>query len=192
MHFTLFNVHFSVQLGQFWQGCPMNRRALVLVLAALVVLAAVAVGVSQRDSADIGNGSRDARDELPAFEGQLFSGGTLASSEITGPAVIHVFGSWCPTCQGEAPDFAKLQEQRPDLDYVYIAVEDRERGVDDFFAEYGWKRGPVIDDAGREIEDQLGLTGQPHTIFVARDGSIETHRGPGTFDELDEFAARIS
>lgn len=146
---------------------------------------------SADDSADDSESSSGDQRKLPAFEGELFGGGTLASSDIKGPAVIHVYASWCSTCQGEAPAFAKLQQEHPDLNYYNIAVEDEEGATNAFVEEFGWKQTPTIDDSSREVEQAFGLSGQPHTIFVAADGAITIHQGPGEFDELDRLAQQI-
>jgi len=185
------------------------RQLAIIITVSVLVVGAIALGVSQRSDSSLGSkATRAASDEiqanaaapaaggkqpgLPSFEGTTFSGDALASSDITGPAVIHVFASWCPTCQSEAPAFAQLQRKHPELNYYFIAVEDEGDAATKFAEQYGWKPGPTFDDSDRSIEGALQLSGQPHTIFVAANGAITTHKGPGSFGDLDMLARAIA
>jgi thiol-disulfide isomerase/thioredoxin len=50
--------------------------------------------------------------------GQEFSGATLVGK----PAVFWFWTPWCPTCQGEAPEVAKLAKANPDITFVGVSA----------------------------------------------------------------------
>ena len=183
----------------------MNRSRIIILIVAVLVVGAIAIGVSRSGDASLDTAASEATVEaaqtasesgkqkgLPEFAGELFGGGTLASSDIKGPAVIHIYGSWCPSCASGAPAFAQLQREQPDLNYYYVAVEDEKAATKAFAKEYGWKPAPTIDDASRDVETAFGLSGQPHTVFVNEDGAITVHQGPGSFGDLNMLAEQIA
>lgn len=179
----------------------MNKKSVIAGAVIVVLVAGIAIGVSQRDSSSLadsaakavsGDASPDSAEALPDFTGELFGGGKLSAKDVEGPAVIHVFASWCPTCQSEAPAFAQLQRKNPDLKYYYVAVEDSKEDAASFAKKYGWKSAPTIDDSSRDVETSLGLSGQPHTIFVDADGKALVHQGPGSFGDLDMLAKKVA
>ncbi len=46
------------------------------------------------------------RDRAPTFSGTLLDGGSFASTSLAGKiAVLNFWGSWCPPCRVETPEF---------------------------------------------------------------------------------------
>jgi thiol-disulfide isomerase/thioredoxin len=99
--------------------------------AALLVLAGCSTGHS---AVDVNNGGEfrfvagtpagtvipvKDRATAPSFSGTLLGGGRFASSSLRGKvAVINFWGSWCPPCRVETPEFQQ------------VYAEDRTRGVE--------------------------------------------------------------
>lgn len=130
--------------------------------------------------------------DLPDFSGTLADGSAFDQTMVPANTVIHVFASWCPTCKADAPDFAKFQQENPDLNYLYIAVEDDPADSKAFMAEYGFADGKVINDADRSVEEAFGLTGQPNTVFVPAEGELTKIIGPADVERLNQAAEQLS
>jgi peroxiredoxin len=106
-------------------------RALAVAGALLVLLTGCSTGHS---AVDVNNGGEfrfvagtpagtvipvKDRAAAPSFTGTLLDGGRFASSSLRGKvAVINFWGSWCPPCRVETPEFQQ------------VYAEDRARGVE--------------------------------------------------------------
>jgi thiol-disulfide isomerase/thioredoxin len=199
----------------------MNRKAVITagVVAGVAVL--IGVGFSQRNETDIApkaakaakvDQAMDKKSDdpaqpsasdaqtavldsdaptLPSFDAKLVTGKSITNGDITGPTVIHVFGSWCPTCQSEAPAFASFQREFPNASWKYIAVEDDPDAAEGFLKEYGLQDGSIVNDSDRSLATKFGLRGQPHTIFVDANGRYVVLQGPGSVGDLTARANEI-
>lgn len=195
-----------------------TARTVLLVVGTLVVLALIAGGVllAGREDSAIDSSSNEtltadsdaessgdamsketagsSGEPIPTFTAQLRGGGTLDSSDITGPAMVQVYASWCPSCQAHAPDVATVQEEfAGDLRAYYVNVEDEAGPAADFLEEYGWADAEVLIDDDRSIAGAFGLTGQPHTIFIDADGNVaEVLPGGGSLEQLRAGAEQVT
>jgi cytochrome c biogenesis protein CcmG/thiol:disulfide interchange protein DsbE len=107
-------------------------------------------------------------DALPSFDPAKFER-LLAQLEGT-PVIVNFWGSWCAPCRQEAPDLAKAARTYGDrIQFLGIDILDDRAGARAFIEEYGWTY-PSLFDPGGSIRDELGLLGQPVTIFYAADG----------------------
>lgn len=104
--------------------------------------------------------------------------GPLNLAKLRGPAVLHIYASWCPTCKAEADGFAEALQQAPKVKPYFIAVQDTPDDAASFAREYGWRSGPRIDDPEREVASALGLQGQPNTVVIDRTGATKVFAGP--------------
>lgn len=121
-------------------------------------------------------------------------------------AVLHFWGTWCPPCQKEFPEFAKLVEeflpnesveiisvscsQGPEYDLDALAKK-----TDAFLSDFD-VRIPTYADGAAMTRQQLALIlsngslGYPTTLLVGRDGRIlKSLEGyyPGDMEELADI-----
>jgi peroxiredoxin len=114
-------------------------RRLLLVLSAAVVLAGCSTGSDQVDSTNGGefrfveatpNGEvipRDERAAAPEFSGELLGGGDFSSDELAGDvAVLNFWGSWCPPCRVETPEFQEVYAQVRDEGVQFLGLNVKE------------------------------------------------------------------
>lgn len=110
------------------------------------------------------------------------------------PLLINFWATWCGPCLREIPMLKQLQESRPDLQVVGIAID---------------KRDAVVEFAGKMEFNYAILIGQseawaaaaalgvniyalPFTVFSAADGSlIGVHTGELHAEHLDRFRATV-
>lgn len=179
-------------------------RRLVWVAGLAVAAAVIAIGVSVRGESTIRPGSdgatgsvaraqvAGATERLPSVTLRDDRDRPVDIAAIRGPAAIHVFASWCPSCQAEAATITMVQRDHPELTFHYLNVADDPADARSFISRYGWRDGPVLVDHDRAAASALGLSGQPHTVFVTRDGTVARHVGPGTFEQLDALARAVT
>lgn len=137
--------------------------------------------------------SADESNPIPEFTAELRDGGTLDSADVTGPAMIQVFASWCPSCQAHAPLVVQVQEEFDGLETYYINVADDAEPAAEFIAKYDWATSPVLIDDDRSIASAFGVTGQPHTIFIDADGNVaDVLEGGGELGALQAAAERVT
>jgi thiol-disulfide isomerase/thioredoxin len=115
------------------------RRLLLLALGALLVLTGCATGHA---AVDVNNGGEfryvagtpagtvippAKRASAPTFSGTLLDGGRFSSSSLHGRvAVINFWGSWCPPCRVETPEFQQVyaDTQGQGVDFLGVNVKD--------------------------------------------------------------------
>jgi peroxiredoxin len=117
------------------------RRLLVL-LAGALVLSGCATGHS---AVDVNNGGEfrfvagtpagtvipvAKRATAPSFSGTLLDGGRFASSSLRGKvAVINFWGSWCPPCRVETPEFQQVYAAVQDKGVQFLGVDVKEQST---------------------------------------------------------------
>lgn len=106
--------------------------------------------------------------------GQEFSGATLVGK----PAVFWFWTPWCPTCQGEAPEVAKLAKANPDITFVGVSAQDQVPAMQEFIDRYGTGLFTNIADVDGAVWQRFGVTAQPAFAFVGGDGSVDVVPGP--------------
>lgn len=149
--------------------------------------------------------------QLPNFELQplLEVSEGVTSEELQGKvALIHFWGTWCPPCQREFPEFVELVMEfdgQPDLKVVSVScssgpesnLDNLASETSDFMSEYVASI-PTYSDPLAYARQQLamltphGSFSYPTTVLVGRDGKIiEAMQGylPGAMQDLN---AKIS
>ena len=157
-------------------------RALALLLAALVLLAACGEPDSQASE----------RPDLPAVTAESFR---AHLREIDRPAVVNVWASWCLPCRSEAPLLDRAFDEYGDrIEFIGIDVQDNQTDAKAFLDEFGLEFDHFF-DRDREIPNSYGGIGTPITFFFDAGGELfETHNG--VIDErtlalnIDELLAR--
>ena len=166
----------------------MRRWAIVLV-GALLLVAGCSTG---KDAVDVNNGGEfrfvagtpagevipeGQRQSAPAFGGQLLDGTEFSSSELSGDvAVINFWGSWCPPCRVEAPEFQQVYTQvhGDGVQFLGINVKDDEQLADAFVQSKGITFPSLFDPRG---EVSLAFRDYPpnaipSTIVLDREGRV--------------------
>jgi len=121
------------------------RRSLAA-LAAVLLLGGCSTG---SDQVDVNNGGEfrfveatpsgevipvDERATAPEFAGTLLDGGAFESADLAGEvAVLNFWGSWCPPCRVETPEFSEVSEDYGDAGVQFLGINVKEQ--DKQFAE---------------------------------------------------------
>ena len=67
------------------------------------------------------------RASAPEFSGTLLGGGSFASSELDGQvAVLNFWGSWCPPCRVETPEFQEVYADVRDDGVEFLGINVKE------------------------------------------------------------------
>ena len=111
-------------------------------LGAAVLLTGCTTGESQ---VDVNNGGEfryvqstpagevipeDERESAPEFSGTLLTGDPFESGELAGEvAVLNFWGSWCPPCRVETPEFQEVYTEVADdgVQFLGLNVKDTEQ-----------------------------------------------------------------
>jgi cytochrome c biogenesis protein CcmG, thiol:disulfide interchange protein DsbE len=110
--------------------------------------------------------------EAPDFQLVNVAGGVEALSAHEGKVVVlNFWGSWCPPCRAEIPEFAEWHAQNPDIPLIGIAVRS---GTAEQVAEKAKILGVnytvlVGDD---QVIDDYNISVYPTTVIVRPDGTI--------------------
>jgi thiol-disulfide isomerase/thioredoxin len=118
------------------------RRRLVLPLLAAALLV---TGCTGKDAVDVNNGGEfrfvagtpagevipaQDRQSAPDFGGRLLDGAEFSSSSLSGAvSVINFWGSWCPPCRVETPEFQQVygEDQARGVEFLGVNVKDDEQ-----------------------------------------------------------------
>ena len=159
---------------------------LILVAACGVASAPPAEPQSQRGTTLL---PRD-RLDLPDFPFEQFR---ALLAELQGrPVVVNIWGSWCPPCQVEAPDLARVaREFQGRVQFVGVDILDDRRAARGFILRFDWPYPSVFDPTG-EIRDRLGYFGQPITVIYDGRGDVAFEwTGTVTDDLLREEIGKV-
>ncbi|MFI7596744.1 TlpA family protein disulfide reductase [Actinoplanes sp. NPDC049681] len=109
--------------------------------------------------------------DLPDVTLACFTGGVpVRLTELRGPAVINLWGSWCAPCREELP----LMQELADATTGRLRVlgvdthDDRDAGAS-FAADHG-VRMPTLFDRDQKLLTELGRANLPVTVFLDADG----------------------
>jgi cytochrome c biogenesis protein CcmG, thiol:disulfide interchange protein DsbE len=149
---------------------PAARRAIV---AAAVIVAGC------------GGGTGDTTDRLPDLKLAPLDGDgpALALGELTGPAVINLWATWCAPCRQELPAFQHVSEDRPEVAFIGVDIAEDRAAARSFLDDIGVTFPQYADDSA--LTDALGAASLPVTLVIDRVGDIATtHLGPMSVDQL--------
>jgi len=110
----------------------------------------------------------------PDFTIRLDSGETVKLSDLKGRVVLlNFWGTWCPPCRREMPDFQALYEDHADEGFVILALAqlDTPENVAQFREEMGLTFWMAMDEDQR-INDLYSVPGQPASLLIDQDGII--------------------
>ena len=165
----------------------MRRLALALVGAALLV-----TGCTGKDAVDVYNGGEvrfvagtpagevipvSDRQKAPEFGGQLLDGTEFSSSSLSGDvSVINFWGSWCPPCRVETPEFQQVYSsvQGDGVQFLGVNVKDDKQLADAFLQSKAITFPSLYDPRGEvalAFRD-YPANAIPSTIVLDRDGRV--------------------
>lgn len=98
---------------------------------------------------------------------------TLAEVKGTGPLVVNVWGSWCPSCESEMPTL--LQLRREGVQIIGVDYRDEPADAKAFLARYGDPYAFNIVDASGTLSFDLGVYGAPESFIIDSEGVIRYH-----------------
>jgi len=92
------------------------------------------------------------RDSAPKFSGTLLDGEAFESSALAGDvAVLNFWGSWCPPCRVETPQFSEVSQEYADQDVQFLGIDVKEQDqqfADAFVTDKGIAFPSVYDPRG--------------------------------------------
>lgn len=109
---------------------------------------------------------------LPAAPLSCFGGGNLRLTDVRGPAVINLWGSWCTPCRAELPAVNAVAQRTTGLVH-FLGVDTRDSRSDGeaMVSEFGLSY-PTVFDNGEKARIGLKLAGIPATLFVDSAGKV--------------------
>ncbi|MDG4822393.1 TlpA disulfide reductase family protein [Asanoa sp. WMMD1127] len=120
---------------------------------------------------------------LPTAELSCFGGGKLRLADVRGPAVINLWGSWCPPCREELPSVNAVAQRTAGLvHFLGVNTRDSRSDGEAMTSEFGLSFANVFDQ-GEQVRVALKQPGLPVTLFVDSAGKV-VHLYNGT--ALDE------
>jgi peroxiredoxin len=165
------------------------KRLVIALTGAVLLVSGCATG---KDAVDVNNGGEfrfvagtpagevipvKDRQNAPDFGGTLLDGSKFASSQLSGDiAVLNFWGSWCPPCRVETPEFQQVYTdvQGDGVRFVGINVKDDEQLADAFVQSKGITFPSLYDPRG---EVSLAFRDYPpnaipSTIVLDREGRV--------------------
>ena len=116
---------------------------------------------------------------LTALDGRA----SFDPSEIEGPYLLNVWGSWCSNCRMEHATLMALQAEG--IAIYGINWRDETDPANAFLDELGDPYVAVMQDVGSISTTALNISGSPETLVVSSEGEIiQRWYGPITVDAL--------
>lgn len=92
------------------------------------------------------------------------------------PIVLNFFTTWCSSCQEQAPSMIDFEKEFADDVQVFTIVKaESKRTLEKYLERTGYTERLYVFDFDTEVSDRYGVTGQPETIIIDKDGTIVDH-----------------
>ncbi len=116
-----------------------------------------------------GPGSELADLTLPCLGG----GRAMRLSELSGPAVVSLWASWCVSCPDELPLFQRLAQQTEGrLSVLGIDYQDTQPGAALSLLDQTGAVFPQLADPGGDLADHYRVAGLPGVLLVDAQGEV--------------------
>lgn len=169
-----------------------RKTVQIVILIAVLIIGGYAIGstlFAEDDKGPLKEGSKPPQFELADLEGNL-----QQLSDYEGKAVVvNFWGTFCPPCVKEMPEFERQYMKWKDQGLVVLAINLSEDTltVNNFVRRFELNY-PILRDVNRKTERSYGLKSYPTTFFIKPDGSImEIKVGGMTETEIDERIERL-
>ncbi|QAY66199.1 redoxin domain-containing protein [Paenibacillus protaetiae] len=164
----------------------------IVILLAVLIIGGYAIGTTLFAA---GDGQIPKVGGKPAdFKLVDLQGNVHALSDYKGkPIVINFWGSFCPPCVQEMPEFEQQYQKWKDKGLVILAINLSEDTltVNNFVRQFDLHY-PILRDVNRKTEHSYGLRSYPTTFFVKPDGSImDIMVGGMSQSDIDERVERL-
>ncbi|MGW0708622.1 TlpA family protein disulfide reductase [Streptomyces sp. NPDC002643] len=132
------------------------------------------------------------RATAPELSGKTIDGDTLDVSQYKGKIVVlNVWGSWCPPCRAEAPNFVKVSTDLAGQGVQFVGINTRDtstRPARAFEDEYKVTYPSLYDPTGKLLlrfeKGALNPQMIPSTLVVDRDGKLAARAQKPLTEEL--------
>ncbi|MFF4100870.1 TlpA family protein disulfide reductase [Streptomyces sp. NPDC001903] len=126
--------------------------------------------------------AKGSRTDAPKLDGETVDGKTLDTTTLKGKVVVlNVWGSWCPPCRAEAPNFAKVSKELADAgkDVAFVGINTRDtskQNATSFEENFGIAYPSLYDPDGKLLlrfpAGTLNPQAIPSTIVLDKQGRI--------------------
>ncbi len=111
----------------------------------------------------------------------------IAQREAARPMVVNLWATWCPPCRAEMPVFQRLQNERPDIRFVFVNQGEAAETVRSYLQREGLNLPEMWLDPASALGPAMGSSGLPTTLlFDAQGRLLKKHLGV-----LNESSLRI-
>jgi cytochrome c biogenesis protein CcmG, thiol:disulfide interchange protein DsbE len=120
----------------------------------------------------------------------LADGETTSLHDVSRPAVVNLWATWCQPCRRELPLLDRYASRYPSVSFAGVAIGEQPGDASDMVAQLGITF-PQYADPDAAAADALGVSGLPVTVVVDGDGEVTVHQGELDGGELDGLLAAI-
>jgi thiol-disulfide isomerase/thioredoxin len=132
--------------------------------------------------------------KAPDFSLETIKGDTIRLSDYSGKVVfLNFWGTWCPPCRRELPDFAKFYEtyREKGVEIIGIALNSKQEDIEKMVEQYKILY-PVCPGDSKIVNDYGPIRFVPTTIVIDKNGVIDSRKIGGlTESALREIADRL-
>ncbi|MFF2090153.1 thiol-disulfide oxidoreductase ResA [Paenibacillus sp. NPDC058174] len=164
-----------------------RRPVQIVILLAVLIVGGYAIGTSLFAAKE--DGIPKVGGTPPDFTLVDLQGNTHQLSDYKGKAVvINFWGTFCPPCVKEMPEFERQFAKWKDegLEILAINLSEDTLTVNNFVRRFELNY-PILRDINKKTERSYGLRSYPTTFFVKPDGKImEIKVGGMTEQDIDE------
>ena len=98
------------------------------------------------------------------------NGNAVKLSDFAGkPIVLNFWGTWCPYCKMEMPDFNEAYKNNPDVQFIMLNCGDTTTKAMNYVNEQGFEF-PIFFDVTEEAQYTYAVYSFPTTYFITADG----------------------
>lgn len=139
----------------------------------------------------------DERVEVPeilAFTAPAVGGGEVDGADAAGhPVALWFWAPWCPTCNREAPEAARLAHEYGDtVRFIGVAGLDDLGEMEDFVATHDVDHFPHAATEDGELWVRFGVSYQPAWIILDADGEVALSRVRPSLDAVRDALDEVS